>query len=101
MTKKQASSKVHVRQEAKVLGVHAVSRTDILLGRFTAQASRAQALVVGPVTPHNPCIFPAQYLWPKNKSHLGPPTIDTLKIFLIIPNGSPSMVKKVQIIYDL
>jgi hypothetical protein len=57
MTKKQASSKVHVGQEAKVLGVHAVSRSDILLGGFTAQASRAQALVVGPVTPHNPCIF--------------------------------------------
>jgi hypothetical protein len=30
--------------------------------------------------------------------HLGPPTIDILKIFLIIPNGSPSMVKKFKLV---
>jgi hypothetical protein len=31
--------------------------------------------------------------------HLGPPTIDTLIFFLIIPNGSPSIVKKFNIHY--
>jgi hypothetical protein len=33
-----------------------------------AQASRAQALVVGPLTLHTPCIFSAQYRRPKSKA---------------------------------